>query len=356
MTIIPMRQIGALLWSTVVLLGAIAAPTAAQTSTTNCRPDFLGGMQCTTSSMPDPRDRDVELLRMGMASLAASQQARAAQLSAAWLAAERASAEAAAVARLRVEQTAEALQHMTQRAVTESPTLPFVNMELPVDWSVVNGVSFSREVKAEGGIRRRFVTRLALVPTPEGNAFVQLRVDSEIRVREGLSWKPVATEVLDGRYDMATGVTLLTSSREPLRADIPPLYEAVALVGEHGWLAKMGGVSQGRVPIGTVPSPALDHLVSAIRGELPDSLQVWVVDWETGAVMPAEFTQRESFAQRLPMSSREPCEVNSGGRKEAVDVVAYRVRIGTRVEERRYLAKAPHIRVTEDLRCVAILQ
>jgi hypothetical protein len=197
--------------------------------------------------------------------------------------------------------------------------------------------------------------RLAVVPTPDGSAFFQLRSEGDLTVPQGFGRTSVGREVVDGRYDLATGSVLWTWSREPFRVDVPPAYEALALVGEFGFSATMLGVSDIHVPSGTVPSPMLNFVVAAIPGPLPDSLRVWVLDWDSGNLMPADFSMRSRGEINVPLvRTDDGCSVKAKVAATPTRVVTYRVRIGTLSEERLFLADAPHIAVVAETHCIGL--
>jgi hypothetical protein len=282
---------------------------------------------------------------------------RAAESQAAWEAAGRQAEQAAIVARERADQTAAAIPAMVQLALSNPPTLAPVNTDLVTDWSLMDGVSSSSEYKLEGGVRRRLTMRFALNPTPDGNQFVQMRADSRLLASHGLSKKLVATETMDGRYDFATGITLLTASREPLRADVPAFYESVVLIGENGFMAKMGGATQGKIPIGTIPSSVLGYVIAAMPGVLPDSLSLWVLDWDTGNVLPAQLKLEKRDTKSIPFSrDGAQCEEKVDTESRQLRVVVYRQRIGTREETKTFLERSPHLPIPDEVKCVDVIR
>ncbi len=333
----------------------ITSPGRAQTTTTTNCTAYANQLNCTHNSLGQPQDQ--ALVKLGAASLQAMALQRAAEAQAAWTAAGRQAEQAAVVARERAEQTATAIPALVQLAVSNAPTLAPVNTGLVTDWSTMDGVTTSSEYKMEGGLRRRVTLRFALNPTPDGNHFVQMRADSRLLVTQGFSKKPVATETIDGRYDFATGMTLLTSSREPMRADVPALYESVVLIGENGFMAKMGGVTQGKVSAGTIPSSVLGFVIAAMPGALPDSLVLWVLDWDTGNVLPAQLTLQKRDIKTIPLARNGmPCEEQAATESRRLPVLVYRQRVGIRDETKTFLEASPHVPIPDEVKCVDLVR
>ncbi len=336
------------------LLTATAGPVTAQTTVTNCR-SFANQIDCTQNTLGQLEDQS--LVQLGAASLQAMAVQRAAEAQAAWEAAGRQAEQAAIVARERADQTARAIPTLVQLAVSNPLTLTPVNTDLVTDWSLLDGVTSTSEHKLESGLRRRLTVRFALNPTPDGNQFVQMHGESRLLATQGLSKKQVAVETLDGRYDFATGMTLLTSSREPLRADVPALYESVVLIGENGFMAKMGGATQGKVPVGTIPSPVLGYVIAAMPGLLPDNLALWVLDWETGNVIPARLTLQKRETRKLPLArDGASCDEKIPTESRQLAVVVYRQRIGTQEETKAFLERSPHLPISDEVKCIDVLR
>jgi hypothetical protein len=337
----------------VVLLASVtASPAGSQvTTTTNC--SLTGpAVNCTSRAQSDPNSA---WLRLAAANLQIAAARQAAEAQAAWAAAGRRAEQAAATARQRAEETATAIPRLLDSAVSSPATLAPINDHLTIAWRLLDGVSTRWEMKLPENARRLRITRLAVVPTPDGSAFVQLRSEGDLTVPQGFGRVSLGREVLDGRFDLATGSSLHTLSREPLRFDVPPAYEALALIGEFGFVARMAGTRETRVPPGAVPSPMLNFAVAAIPGPLPDSLRVWVLDWESGNLLPADFSIRSRGEINVPMvRTDDGCNEKAKVAATPTRVVTYRVRIGTLSEERVFLADAPHVAVVAETHCIGL--
>jgi hypothetical protein len=341
----------------VALVCGLWSPVQAQTTTTHCSA-WGNSIDCTTWQ-PEPNPLAASLQALAVEQATRAQAAWAAETQAAWAAAGRQAEQAAITAAERAAQTAAAIPTLAQLAWSSPGTLRPLNTELISEWSGLDGVTMSSEYKLDGGIQRRLTAGFALNPTPDGRQFVQLRMDSRLigKANDGrlaFSGKvAIAREVLDGWYDPNTGVVLLTSSREPLRFDVSPLYESLVLIGEYGFTAKMGGITQGKVPLGVVPSPLLGFVVAAIPGNLADSMSVWVLDWATSNVVLAQLTL-QSRMTRWAAFARDgaACGEKTPTSDKKVEVLEYKVRVGAREEYKRFLASAPHLPVSDETTCI----
>jgi hypothetical protein len=333
----------------IILFLALAAATpeasSAQTTITNCNA-YGNRVSCVQQS-------NWAAYQQTSAIIGAVAQERAAETSAALIAAGRQAEQASQVARERAEQTAALIPELAAAARNDSLTFAPVNTEVPLDWRQLDGMGISFEMKGEQGVRRRVSWRFAVIPTPQGSAFLQFRVESKLVMKSGFTTTDLASEVLDGRYDPVTTSSFLSFSSTPLRVDVPPSYEAFALIGENALLAKMAGVSRLQAPVGTLPSTLLGPAIAAVAGELPDSLTLWVVDWNTATLAPAQLTRIGTQEIKIPVPREGVvCGDKVQTVRKTFATVTYHLRVGAHEEDKTYLTEAPHFAVPDGIKCL----
>jgi hypothetical protein len=224
-----------------------------------------------------------------------------------------------------------------------------LNGDLDLDFSLLADVEARYEDDTPGsGRRREALTRMSFSPAePGGEGIFRLDEDGEILVQDRKAWTYRARM----QYEPSSFLFYQTEETIPLLPQAPPAYEAAALVNGTAFSAPMPSKRRfdTKVPPGAVYPTMLGLYISAMRGELPASFTIWIVN-EQGEAVPAEISVVRELMVQEPVGPADGC-AGATGVNEPRRAVELQVSAGALSHTRIVLADAPHLKVSDDLKC-----
>ena len=224
-----------------------------------------------------------------------------------------------------------------------------VNEGLHLDFSLLHDVEARyEEENAETGRSREALTRMSFSPEPEGEGIFRLDEDGEILFHEKSAWTYRARM----QYEPASFLFYQTEETIPRLPEAPPAYEAAALVNGTAFSAPMPSKRRfdTKVPAGAVYPTMLGLVISAMPGELPASFRIWIVN-EQGEVIPADISVVRELTVQEPVGPAVGGCAAATGVNEQRRAVELSVSAGALSHSRVVLADAPHLKVSDGLKC-----
>jgi len=243
-----------------------------------------------------------------------------------------------------------AMTAFMQRLVGDSAAMApeELNGDLKLDFSLLGDIEARyEEDNPEGGRRREALTRMSFTPAAGGEGMFRLDEDGEIFINEQKVW----TYRSRIQYQPASSLFYQTEERIPMFAESPPAYEAVALVGGEAFSAPMPPKRrfETKVAPGAVYPTMLGLVITAMPGELPPSFRIWIVN-EQGEVVPAQISVVRELTVQEPVGTGGTC-AGTTGIDQPRRAVELQVSAGTLSHTRVVLADAPHLKVSDGLKC-----
>jgi hypothetical protein len=154
------------------------------------------------------------------------------------------------------------------------------------------------------------------------------------------------------QYEPASSVFYQTEATIPLSPGAFPGYEAAALVGDHAFSVQMppNGHVDKKVAPGAVYPTMLGLVITAMAGELPPSFTVWIVN-EQGEAVPAEVKVVGEVTVQEPVGPAGGTCAGETGVNQPRRAVQLQVDAGSFSHTRVVLADAPHLKVSDGLKC-----
>jgi hypothetical protein len=332
----------------ILFTATTARPAIGQTTTTNCNA-FGNSVNCTSNTRPSANQQfqqNMQALSYIGAALA-QQRAEKAARQAAWAAAATEEAkQGAEVARSNFDATSDAISRFTADSLSSSG--PAVNMDIPFDWSLIDGVEALTEQKPGSGQLMTLFQRIAFVDNPDGSKVLRIEVTNQASVKN----TPVINYVSSIRFQPASGAMIYLEEGQPLFQTISPSYQSAIIVGNHAFSALMNGRGFNvTVPHGVLYSSLLPAAIAAMSGELPDSARIWVLDG-LGEVAPVDLRVMGRTVVNEPVGPvNGNCTATAPVKKEKRDAVILGVRMGTIFFADTVLAAAPHLWTSSQLKC-----
>lgn len=341
---------------------ALIAPADAQTTTTNC--SALGNtLNCTSNTQPSLQQQvdrqnqqtqqNLQQFSQNMANLgAAIAQRRAAQAAqqAIWDAAATEQAkQGAAIAKANYEATSAALIRFASDS--SRSTVPAVNTDLVLDWSLLDGAESFQAWKSptDKNVRWEGLSRWALTDTPSGGTVLR----NDYAVKAFFKNQYVADYFSSTRFDPASGSFILTNESRPKFATIAPEYTAELLIGTHAFSTGNSNGYEVTVPPGTYNAHMVPIVIAAMPGELPPEFRIWVVDGR-GEVIPADIqVSGKTTVNVLVGQADRGCE-DQKVHKERREAVILKIAIGTTFSTDTVLATAPHRFFSGQTKCTIL--
>jgi hypothetical protein len=233
-------------------------------------------------------------------------------------------------------------------ADTTGPAQAAINGGLDLDFSLLSDVEARYEEDTpETGRGRDALTRMTFTREQGGEGTFHLAEDGEILVHE----KPAWTYRARMQYDPATFLFYQTEETIPAFPEAPPAYEAAALVNGTAFSVPMASKRRfdTKVAPGAVYPTMLGLVITAMRGELPASFRIWIVN-EQGEVVPAEISVVRELMVQEPVGPAGGC-AGTTGIDEPRRAVELQVSAGALSHSRVVLADAPHLKVSAGLKC-----
>jgi hypothetical protein len=323
-----------------------------QAPNTSCGASDL--LNCTGASAPEefvteqPVSPDV---RSAAASIGAILAQRLADKPTIWQAWSRATDDNARLAAQRAKANYNAMTAAMERLEADSITWtgPVLNGDLNLDFSLLRDVEARYEEEdADSGRRRESLTRMSW--TPAGNGAGTFRLDEEGAIaagkRKAWTWRSSI------QYEPASFVFYQTEATVPLLPSASPAYEATALLGDHAFSVPMPPRKRldTRVTPGAVYPTMLGLVITAMAGELPASFTIWIVN-ERGEVVPAEVSVVGELTVQEPVGPDGGTCAGATGTDQPRRAVQLQVSAGEYSHTRVVLADAPHLKVSDGLRC-----
>ena len=311
------------------------------------RPDCnTSGNPLDCAFTPEPPSSNIRLT----ASLGALLQQRFADKPAARQAWSRARSDNARLAAQAAKSNYNAMTALLERLVadTSAPAHAGLNDDLNVDFSLLRDVEARyEEENDETGRSREALTRMSFSPEPGGEGTFRLDEDGEILFQGKSAWNYRARM----QYEPASSLFYQTEETIPLLPDAPPAYEAAALVNGTAFSVPMPSKRRfdTKVAPGAVYSTMLGLVISAMPGELPPSFTLWIVN-EQGEVIPAEISVVRELTVQEPVGPAGGC-AEATGIDEPRRAVELQVSAGALSHGRIVLADAPHLKVSDGLKC-----
>ena len=244
-----------------------------------------------------------------------------------------------------------AMTAMMQRLVQDSAasSQPALNGDLNLEFSLLSGVEARyEEDRPESGRRREALTRMSVSPGAGGEEMFRLEEDGDIFINQQKVW----TYRSRIQYEPAASLFYQTEERIPWFPESPPAYEAVVLVGDVAFSAPMPPKRrfEKKVAPGAVYPTMLGLVITAMSGELPPAFRIWIVN-EQGEVVPADISVVRELTVQEPVGTAGGSCAGTTGTSEPRRAVELLVSAGTLTHSRIVLADAPHLKVSDDLKC-----
>lgn len=224
---------------------------------------------------------------------------------------------------------------------------PRLNDELNLDFSLLKDIEARYEEATPGtGRRREALTRMSYGADPDGAQMFRLEENGELFVEQQKVWTYRAAI----RYEPATSIFYQTEEKTPLLSEVPPGYEAAALVGDNAFVAQAPKRKMdAKVEAGAVFPTMLGLIITAMPGELPASFRIWIVN-DQGEVVPADIAVIGELTVQEPVGPASGC-ADAAGINQPRRAVQLQVSAGPFSHTRTVLADAPHLKVSDDLKC-----
>ena len=227
---------------------------------------------------------------------------------------------------------------------------PALNRDLNLDFSLLRDVEARyEEENPDTGRRREALTRISFTPAAGGEGgTLRLDENGDISAGQRKAWSYQSSI----RYEPASSLFYQTEATFPLSSGAFPGYEAVALVGDHAFSAKMppSGRVDAKVAPGAVYPTMLGLVITAMPGELPSSFTVWIVN-DQGEAVPAEIKVVAELTVQEPVGPAGGTCAGETGVNQPRRAVKLQIDAGSYSHERVVLADAPHLKVSDGLKC-----
>ena len=226
---------------------------------------------------------------------------------------------------------------------------PALNRDLALDFSLLKDVEARyEEDNADTGRRRESLTRISFTPAAGGEGTLRLDENGDIFAGSRKAWTYRASM----QYEPESSVFYQTEATIPLSPGAFPGYEAAALVGDHAFSVQMppNGHIDTKVAPGAVYPTMLGLVITAMSGELPPSFTVWIVN-EQGEAVPAEIRVVGELTVQEPVGPAGGTCAGETGVNQPRRAVQLEIAAGSYSHTRVVLADAPHLKVSDGLKC-----
>lgn len=276
---------------------------------------------------------------------------RRADKPAVWQAWSRATDDNARIAAQRARANYNATTAAIERLETDTVAWlqPALNRDLNLDFSLLRDVEARyEEENPDTGRRREALTRISFTSAAGGEGTLHLDENGDISAGQRKAW----TYHSSIRYEPASSLFYQTEAKFPLSSGALPGYEAVALVGDHAFSAKMppSGHVDAKVAPGAVYPTMLGLVITAMAGELPSSFTVWIVN-DQGEAVPAEVRVVGELTVQEPVGPAGGTCAGETGVNQPRRAVQLQIAAGSFSHDRVVLADAPHLKVSDGLKC-----
>lgn len=234
-----------------------------------------------------------------------------------------------------------------------------INDSLSLDWSTLDGVESTSEQDGGNGIRRKVRVSYAVSRTTDGRIRIDRFNSTRVRSKPSILEPTVdlaedvvqTTFVVGGENDFTEGMT-----RTPLISSVQPMSSRVEVKGPMLSFSQSGAPSKRGegLPRGLLPATMTGSVMGAYKGELPETLEFWVLDIASGQPIPAKWKRQKFDKTSIPLLKNGACVGDKWGDYKQIKVVVGTMAVGANRSEVTYRFDAPHILVSDELRCVRL--
>ena len=339
------------LWLVPIAVAAVLCPSQVhgQATNTNCS-EYGNQLNCTSTSTASAQQQ-LQRQQQVTANLGGILAQRRADKAAAQQAWSRAASEqvwqAGFASKANYDAMTEALQKFL--ADTTAWSQPSVNNDLHLDWSLLKDVEQRVEISEPDTDRRyELLGHLSYASTPGSGNIFRLDIAGETYVEEQKVWLTRSAI----RYDPSASLYFQTEEGTPLVREASPSYEALSIVGDDARLVAMPPQRgfEAKVPPGAIAPYMLGYTIAAMSGELPSSFRIWILN-QDGEVVPVEVRVVKEVTAREPVGPAGGTCAGTTGTTENRRALLLQVSGGAYSHTRVVLADAPHLKVSDELKC-----
>ncbi len=339
------------LWLVPIAVAAVLCPSQVHGQATNTNCSVFGNQLNCTSASTASAQRQLQLQQQANANLGAILAQRRADKAAAQQAWSQAASEqvwqAGVASKANYDAMTEALQKFL--ADTTAWSQPSVNNDLHLDWSLLKDVEQRVEIREPDTDRRyELLGHLSYASTPGGGNIFRLDIAGETYVEEQKVWLTRSAI----RYDPSASLYFQTEEGTPLLREASPSYEALSIVGDDARLVAMPPQRgfEAKVSPGAIAPYMLGYTIAAMSGELPSSFRIWILN-QDGEVVPVEVRVVKEVTAREPVGPAGGTCAGTTGTTENRRALLLQVSGGAYSHTRVVLADAPHLKVSDELKC-----
>ena len=233
-----------------------------------------------------------------------------------------------------------------------------VNDSLKVNWPSLDGVQFLGEFDGEHDVHSTISTRYSVTPNPDGGLTVERVEATRIKHKESrFRTIDVADDMRRTLYNVGRENDFVTTiTRRPLINAVTAFDSKLTVRGSDFTVVQTGKPDQrGIAAPGVLPPDFLGGSIAAYPGELPDKLYFWLLDTSSDRPILGKFEVIRRDTRRVPVATEVAgCTGSPKTRDVDMPVVVGALTIGVNRTESAYLSRAPHLLVSDEVKCVRI--